>query len=93
MRTAIVALSAVLAAAVPLFNLFAGLVGSMCLSVAGFILPCVFYLIAFKGELKWWTIALNVFCIVFGVFGGTISSALTIKQIVVCLRHPSDPSC
>jgi hypothetical protein len=83
-RTGIVIITAVLAAAVPMFNLFAGLVGSLCLSVAGFVLPCLFYVISHKRELSWAVWGINVFCICFGIAAGSVSSTLTIMEIVQC---------
>ena len=69
-RTLLVTLGLFLAVVVPHFGLLMGLVGSFTGSCLCFVFPCVFHLKLKWKELKWYSVAIRIFVIVFGLIAG-----------------------
>lgn len=82
-RSLLVTISAFVAYSVPDFGKFLSLVGSSICTILGFILPCYFHLVVFRGDLALWQTSLNWFLMVGGtVFGimGTYNSFVALFQ-------------
>lgn len=71
---------------VPNFADFLSLVGSSVCVVLGFVLPALFHLKVFKGEMGWKGMALDTGIVAVGVFlavSGTLSSLMEIFSVKV----------
>lgn len=82
-RSLLVALSALVAYAVPDFGKFLSLVGSSICTILGFILPCYFHLVVLKEDLAIWQFTLNWFLIV----GSTLFGILGTYNSFIALFH------
>jgi solute carrier family 36 (proton-coupled amino acid transporter) len=83
LRGGLALLTCLVGATVPDFQLFAGLVGSMVMTLVGFSLPFVLYLRVFWGRLHWAVVAASGLCILFGLVTcvfGTITSVRALVQ-------------
>ncbi|CAM8934705.1 unnamed protein product [Rhodiola kirilowii] len=71
----------VVAVVVPNFADFLSLVGSSVCIALGFVLPAWFHLMIFRGELRWWRVAMDLCVVVLGVglgISGTWTSLVKI---------------
>jgi proton-coupled amino acid transporter len=83
LRTGLVALSALVAYAIPDFGKFLSLVGSSICMLLGFIFPCFFHLSVFGvGGLPWWQSLLDIMLIVGGIIFGVIGTFHAIINLI-----------
>jgi len=75
------------AVAVPLFGLFAALVGTFSNSLIAFIFPTLFYLQLFWGTSSLVRKILCVVILIFGLLGMGIGSAVVLSDIIKELGH------
>jgi len=80
-RVLLVAVTCLVAMAVPHFALFANLIGALACSCLAFVLPAVFYLKLYKGEISGFHRCVCYCSVLFGVVGGTISVYSTIDEM------------
>ncbi|XP_068645967.1 amino acid transporter AVT3B-like [Aristolochia californica] len=86
LRWIIVLIVSLMALLVPNFADFLSLVGSSVCIILGFVLPALFHLIVFKGEMDWKGLAFDGAIVVVGVFlgvSGTFSSLIEIFSVKV----------
>jgi len=81
MRISLATGAMAVAIVVPHFGLFIGLIGSLGSSALAFVIPCLFHLKIFKGELSLWIQIKNWALIVFGVIGGVVGTVITVKDL------------
>ena len=82
-RSVYVILVTIVAVALPFFTDLMGLIGALGFIPMTFVMPCVLYLLANRGKLKWWEIALNtaiivLFCVI--AFSSFVASASSIAK-------------
>ena len=66
---------------VPHFGLFMGLVGSFTGTCLCFVFPCVFHMVLKWKELRWYSIVIRVYIIVFGTICGVLGIVFTGKEL------------
>lgn len=71
-----------IALAIPHFGLFIGLIGSFGSSMLAFILPTCFHTKLFWDDMGWIAKTRNFLIIAFGVLGGVLGTALTLKKLI-----------
>ncbi|CAB3374931.1 Hypothetical predicted protein [Cloeon dipterum] len=81
-RTLLVLLTFLLAAAVPNLELFISLFGAFCLSILGIVLPTVIQMATFEQDRSGLRLAKNTFLIVFGLVGLVTGTYISIKDII-----------
>ena len=78
----IVILLTVLAIVIPNFVAFLNIVGSLGTCTLGFILPPIYYMKVFWSRISKFTVAFNIFIMLFGVGGGAYSIYESIKSLL-----------
>lgn len=81
-RTLLVTLGLFLAVVVPHFGLLMGLVGSFTGTCLSFVFPCIFHLKLKWKELKWYSVAIRIFVIVFGLVAGGFGLFFSGRELV-----------
>lgn len=82
LRALIVLLAAYIAVSVPGFGIFISLVGSTVCAMLAFVLPGLFHLKIFQGELSWFTRLFDYVLIIFGITFGTIGTYNTLASVL-----------
>ncbi|XP_059480790.1 proton-coupled amino acid transporter-like protein CG1139 [Neocloeon triangulifer] len=81
-RTLLVVLTFLVAAAVPELDLFISLIGAFTLSILGIVLPAVIQMATFEDERSSLRLAKNIFLIVFGLVGLVTGTYISVKDII-----------
>jgi len=85
-RTALVAVTVVIAVFIPHFGLFTALVGAFSNSLVTFIFPPIFLLFIFRRKLSILEIGVNVVILLLGLAASSISSYSAVSNIVECIK-------
>jgi len=77
----------------PLFSEVISLVGSFSMALLAFILPPIFNLRIFKGQVSKPVFAFNIFILVFGVVGLCVASTISVLNMISYFKTGNDTSC